>query len=105
MRFASEARMLDLSFIVAGLMLLVPILSLAKVQRKKTLARALPRAVEIAKFHGWVSPGRLMAQADVTEKDARAALAEACRQGLLFQAEDGRYYVKGTSAGSDVPAP
>jgi H+/gluconate symporter-like permease len=89
--------MLDFLFVIVGLLLLVPLLSLAKSQRKNTLASAVPRAVEIAKFHGWVSPGRLMAQANITEKDAKDALAEACRQGLLAKAEDGRYYVKVTS--------
>jgi hypothetical protein len=97
--------MLDFIFIIAGLLLLVPLLVSAMGQRKKTLANALPRAVEIAKVHGWVSPGRLMTQADMTEKDARATLVEACRRGLLFQAEDGRYYVKQTPVNSDVSNP
>jgi hypothetical protein len=41
--------MLDFIFIIAGLLLLVPLLVSAMGQRKKTLANALPRAVEIAK--------------------------------------------------------
>lgn len=86
--------LLDFAFIVLGLLLLVPLLSLAKAQRKRTLARAIARAVEIAKIHGWVSAGRLMAQIKITEKDAKAALAEARRAGLFFQAEDGRFYLK-----------
>lgn len=84
--------LIDFVFILVGLLLLIPLLSLAKTQKRNILARAVPRAVEIAKVHGWVSAGRLMAQADITEKDAEAALAEACRQGLLSKGEDGRYY-------------
>ena len=64
---------IDFVFIVAGLLLLIPLLSLAKAQRKKILAWAV---------------------ANITEKDAKDALVEASRQGLLFQAEDGRYYPK-----------
>jgi hypothetical protein len=85
---------IDFVFIVAGLLLLIPLLSLAKAQRKKILVSAVPHAVEIAKIHGWVSVGRLMTQANITEKDAKDALVEASRQGLLSQAEDGRYYPK-----------
>jgi hypothetical protein len=97
--------MLDFAFIIAGLLLLVPLLFSAKAQRKQTLAGALPRAIQIATVHGWVSPGRLMTQEDMTEKDARATLVEACRRGFLFQAEDGRYYVKQTSVDSEVSNP
>jgi hypothetical protein len=86
--------MLDFVFIIAGLLFLIPLLNLARAQRKKTLARAVPRAVEIAKIHGWVSAGRLMAQTSITEKDAKDALVEATREGLLVQAEDGRYFLK-----------
>jgi hypothetical protein len=85
---------LDFAFIFIGLLFLVPLLSLAKAQRKKTLAQVIPRAVETAKFHGWVSAGRLMALASISEKDAKDALVEASHQGLLFQADDGRYYPK-----------
>ncbi len=97
--------MVDFVFVIAGLLCLVPLFILAKGQRKQVLLGALPRAVEIAASHGWVSPGRLMTYANLTEKDARAALAEACRRGLLFQAEDGRYYVKQTSLNSEVSNP
>jgi hypothetical protein len=90
--------MLDIVFIFVGLLLLVPLLSLAKAQRKRTLARAIPRAVEIAITHGWVSAGRLMALANISEKDAKDALVEASRDGLLFQADDGRYYPKQESS-------
>ena len=90
--------LLDFAFIFVGLLFLVPLLSLAKAQRKKTLAPAVPRAVEIAKFHGWVSTGRLMALANISEKDAKAALIEASRDGLLIQADDGRYYPKQESS-------
>ena len=86
--------MLDFVFVIIGLLLLIPLLSRAKAQRKNTLASAVPRAVGIAKAHGWVSAGRLMTQANITEKDAKDALLEASRQALLFQAEDGRYYLK-----------
>jgi hypothetical protein len=85
---------LDFAFVFTGLLCLIPLLSLAKAQRKKTLARAVPRAVEIAKFHGWVSAGRLMAHTNITAKDAEDALAEASRQELLIQAADGRFYPK-----------
>ena len=94
--------MLDFVVVILGLLLLVPLLSTAKAQRKKILAGALPRAVEIATFHGWVSPGRLMTQENMTEGGAKAALVEACRQGLLFQAEDGRFYLKQASLNSEV---
>jgi hypothetical protein len=90
--------MLDIVFIFVGLLLLVPLLSLAKAQRKRTLARAIPRAVEIAITHGWASAGRLMALANISEKDAKDALVEASRDGLLFQADDGRYYPKQESS-------
>lgn len=95
-------RLMDFIFVVIGLLLLVPLVFAAKAQRKRDLAGALPRAVEIATCHGWVSPGRLMTQENMSERDAKDALAEACRQGLLFRAEDGRYYVKPTSVNSDV---
>ena len=97
--------LMDFLFILVGLLLLIPLLSLARAQRKSMLALALPRAVEIAKSHGWVSPGRLMTQVDMTEKDARDTLVEACRRGLLFQGEDGRYYSKQTSISSGNSAP
>ncbi|HUI20907.1 MAG TPA: hypothetical protein VLZ74_07665 [Methylocella sp.] len=95
--------MLDFIFVGLGLLLLVSILSLAKTQRNKILTGALPCAVEIARSHGWVSTGRLMTQANMTEKDARDTLAEACRKGFLFQGDDGRYYTKQTSVHSDAP--
>jgi hypothetical protein len=85
---------LDFAFIFLGLLFSLPLLSLARAQRKRTLAVAAARAVEIARIHGWVSAGRLMVQVYITEKDANEALAEANREGLLFQAEDGRYYPK-----------
>jgi predicted transcriptional regulator len=85
---------LDFAFVFLGLLLSLPLLSLARAQRKRTLAAAVARALEIAKIHGWVSAGRLMVQVNITERDAKEALAEASREGLLFQAEDGRYYPK-----------
>jgi hypothetical protein len=96
--------MLGFIFITLGSLFLVPLLFLAKGQRKQTLAEALPRAVEIAMTHGWVSAGRLMAQSNLTEKDARDTLLEASRRGLLLQAENGRYYVqqKRASLNSEV---
>jgi hypothetical protein len=80
---------IDFVFIIAGLLFLIPLLSLAKAQRKKILAWAVPRAVEIAKIHGWVSAGRLMTQANITEKDAKDALVEASRQGCYFKPKMG----------------
>jgi len=85
---------LDFAFIFLGLLFSLPLLSLARVQRKRTLAVAIARAVEIAKIHGWVSEGRLMVQVYIAERDAKEALAEASREGLLLQAEGGRYYLK-----------
>jgi hypothetical protein len=94
--------LVDFALVIIGLLLLIPLLNLAKALRKNSLASAIPRAVEIAKSYGWVSPGRLMAQANITEKDAKDALAEACRQGLLAQGDDGRYYLKQASINSDI---
>ncbi|HXW72024.1 MAG TPA: hypothetical protein VEK34_11370 [Methylocella sp.] len=95
--------MVDLIFVVAGLLCLAPLVALAMRQRRKTVTAALPLAVDIASLHGFVSPGRLMARANISEKDAKEALAEACRQGLLSRGEDGRYFMKQPSI--DGPAP
>jgi hypothetical protein len=91
----------DFLFILVGLLLLIPLFSLAKAQRKTTLAGAVPLAVEIAKVHSWVSKGRLMTHANITEQDAKAALEEACQRGLLAPGGDGRYHVKQTVINSD----
>jgi|GEM_PF-1413940 hypothetical protein len=91
----------DFLFVLIGLVLFIPLFSLARRQRSNVLASAVPRAAEIARVHGWVSAGRLMAQAGISEKDARAALAEACRRGLLAQGENGRFY----SCGQKTPGP
>jgi hypothetical protein len=58
-----------LSFVIAGIALLClfPLLFAAAAQQKKMLAWAIPRAVEIARFQGWVSPHRLMTQAHMTK--------------------------------------
>lgn len=97
--------MLDVVFIFAGLLLFTLLINLARKQRKQTLAGALPCAVEIAASHGWVTPGRLMTHANLTERDANDALVEACRRGLLFQDQDGRYYVKHATLNSGVSNP
>jgi hypothetical protein len=85
-----------LNFVIAiiALLFLLPLLFAVAAQQKKMLAWAIPRAVEIARFQGWVSPHRLMTQAHMTKKDAQYTLVEACKQGLLFQAVNGRYYIK-----------
>lgn len=85
--------MLDFLFITAGLLCLVPLLISAMRLRKHSVAGAVSRAVEIAASHGFVTPGRLMTYGNVSEQDAKAALADACRRGLLFQLEDQRYYL------------
>jgi hypothetical protein len=77
--------MLDFVFVIVGLLCLLPLLILAKGKRKQVLVGALPRAVEIAASHGWVSPGRLMTYANLTEKDARDTLAEAAGGGSCFK--------------------
>ena len=68
---------LDFAFIFLGLLFSLPLLSLARAQRKRTLAMAVVRAVEIARNHGWVSAGRLMVEVYIREKDAKEALADA----------------------------
>jgi hypothetical protein len=47
-------------------------------------------AVEIAEHEGWVSPYRLMIQAQLS-KSMPVVPQNACKQGLLFQAVNGRY--------------
>lgn len=97
--------MLDWTFILLGFLFLVPLLFSVRRQGRQNMALALPRAVQIAKGHGWVSPGRLMAQENLSEKEARAALMAACRQGLLFRGEDGRFYPQPLPKGIDASSP
>ena len=80
---------IDFVFIVAGLLLLIPLLSLAKAQRKKILAWAVPLAVEIAKIHGWVSASRLMTQANITEKDEKTPWLKQAARGCYFKPKMG----------------
>ena len=86
--------MFDWMFILFGLSLLALLLLAARRFKRQNIARALHRAVKIARDHGFVSPGRLMTQENLNKKGARAALKEACRLGLLLQAQDGRFYSK-----------
>ncbi len=65
----------------------------ANAQRRHLKEWGIPRAVEIARYQGWVSPHRLMNQAHLTKTDAQFLLREACKQGLLYQAVNGRYYL------------
>src|ERR1700693_1393409 len=53
----------------------------------------VPLAVEIARVKGWVSPYRLMAQAQMKKAQAEIILRAACKQGLLERRTDGRYYL------------
>jgi hypothetical protein len=70
----------------------------ASAQRRRLKEWGVPRAVEIAQYQGWVSPYRLMNQAHLTKTDAQFLLREACKQGLLYQAVNGRYYIGPPSA-------
>lgn len=63
-------------------------------QRKELLEWAIPRAVNIARAQGWVSPHRLTTQLNLTKSDAQLVLSNACQQNLLYQAVNGRYYIK-----------
>ena len=58
------------------------------------------RAVEMATHQKFASPHKLQQQAGVTNKQALQLLEEARERGLLFQAQNGRYYVvDGTAEG------
>jgi hypothetical protein len=81
------------SFIIIALLILLQLTSAAEAKRREMLSSAVPRAVEIAKLQGWVSPRRLMAQASLKKRAARRVLLEACRQGRLYRAVNGRFYV------------
>jgi hypothetical protein len=65
-----------------------------KKRQEEFIAWAVPRAEEIARHQGWVSPHRLINQAHMTRSDAQTTLREACNRGILFQAVNGRYYIK-----------
>lgn len=69
----------------------------------RDINRGLNRAVEIAQHQGWVSPHRLITQAGVKNADAQLILSRACKQGVLFQAVDGRYYLPGGRAKPNAP--
>ncbi|HTV31725.1 MAG TPA: hypothetical protein VME69_01265 [Methylocella sp.] len=97
--------MLDWTFILVGLSLLALLRSSALRFGRQNIARAVPHAVKIARDHGFVSPGRLMTQNNLSEKDARAVLIEACRRGLLFQTQDGRFYAKPLPPDAKVSSP
>ena len=66
---------------------------LVRRKKAKLLKPGVSRSVEIAKNRQWVSPDRLKTEVRTTEWLARVILAEACRQGYLYQAVDGLYYV------------
>ena len=65
-------------------------LSVSESRIKET---GVPLAVEIARSKGWVSPYRLMAQAEMKKAQAEIILRAACKQGLLQRRSDGRYYL------------
>lgn len=78
--------------IVIAVLVGIPLLLWAAAQQDRLKKWGVPRAVEIARYQGWVSPHRLMNQAHLTKSDAQMVLIEACKQGLLYQAVNGRYY-------------
>jgi hypothetical protein len=80
------------------LLIMLPVIFVSARRTDRRLKEwAVPRAAEIAKWQGWVSPHRLMTQAHLKKSDAQSVLLDACRQGLLHQAVNGRYYLKGTA--------
>jgi len=82
-------------------LILVPFILIAAAKQRRHLAKqrrhlkewGVPSAVEIAGYQEWVSPYRLMNQAHLTKTDAQFLLREACKQGLLYQVVNGRYYL------------
>ncbi|HUI20908.1 MAG TPA: hypothetical protein VLZ74_07670 [Methylocella sp.] len=87
--------------IIIGFLVVVQATLAEKVKRQKLLEWAIPRAIEIAELQGWVSSNQLMMRADLKKTYARLALTEACRQGHLYQAVDGRFYIKEVYVNSD----
>jgi hypothetical protein len=83
---------------VLGLVIAIPLLCAAGAAQRRLKQWGVPRAVEIARHQGWVSPYRLMNQAHRTKNDAQLVLLEACRQGHLYQAVNGRYYLRPPAA-------
>jgi hypothetical protein len=78
---------------VIGLIALIPLAAAFSRQQRRLKEWGVPRAVEIARHQGWVSPYRLMNQAHLTKNDAQLVLRAACKQGHLYQAVNGRYYI------------
>jgi hypothetical protein len=81
--------------LILAIFVFLPLVIRGVNRRRTLLAWGLPRAVEIAKDQGWVSPHLLMTQADLKNSDAQYILYKACKRGLLNQAVNGRYYVPG----------
>jgi hypothetical protein len=74
------------------LLLIFASYSAANTKRREILNWAVPLAVQIAQGDGWVSPHRLTTRLHLTKSDAAMVLSNACAQGLLYQAVNGRYY-------------
>jgi hypothetical protein len=62
--------------------------------RQEFLDWAVLKAAEIATHQQWVSPYRLINQMNMTKSDAQEILRIACARGVLYQAVNGRFYVK-----------
>lgn len=81
--------------LIAFLLVLPILLIIAANQSKKQKQFAewgVQRALGIARFQGWVSPHRLSTQCHMTRSNALFVLREATKLGILYQAQDGRYY-------------
>ncbi len=88
-----EAGELTSLLFIIGLIILIPCAVAFNRAQRRLKEWGVPRAVEIARYQGWVSPYRLMNQAHLTKNDAQLVLREACKQGYLYQAVNGRYYI------------
>jgi hypothetical protein len=83
-----------------GIIALIPFLVVKSHAQARLEKWGVPRAVEIARYQGRVSPHRLMNQAHLTKNDAQLVLREACKQRHLYQAVNGRYYLGSAPASS-----
>ncbi len=54
----------------------------------------IPKAIEIAKFQGWVSPIRMSNQTRITRSTCQSIIDKAVKEGLLCLAVDGHYHLK-----------
>jgi hypothetical protein len=80
--------------VTIGLCLTAPeVINLARRSRGRLLSRRVRNCVAIARERQGVSPERLKQEARTAPWLARLILEEACRQGDLYEAPDGQYYV------------